>query len=208
MFFVSDIPPELPVMEARVMCSVEAGARYQLPYDLIFAISLTEGGKAGSKVKNKNGTYDLGYMQFNTAYLESLYPYGITDLDVLGNTCYPFHLAAWRISQHLQEQTNDDLLTKIAYYHSRTEKFNTNYQQKLLENIDKIYEYKDLIEKYEQRYQIKINQQYAKTQVIQEDETFDLSNLVLEPKADDATLANFLANTRLVIIPERVRGEQ
>ena len=168
---------------------------------------MTEGGKAGSKVKNKNGTYDLGFMQFNTAYLKTLHKYGITDLDVLGNTCYPFHLAAWRISQHLQEQNNDDLLTKVANYHSRTDTFNTKYQQKLLENIDKIYDYQDLIEKYEQRYQAKINQQYAKTKLEVDHNKAHYTKEFLEPRADDVTIANYLAQTRLMIIPER-RGEK
>ena len=45
LMWISDIPPEMPLPEARIMCSVEAAERYQVPPDLVFAIALTEGGE-------------------------------------------------------------------------------------------------------------------------------------------------------------------
>lgn len=214
MFYISDIPPEMPIAEARVMCSVEAAARYHLPADLIFAVSLTEGGKPGMSVKNTNGTFDLGYMQFNTAYLKSLKGYGITEVDVLANTCYPFHLAAWRISQHIEEDTGDDLLTRIAYYHSRTQKFNEIYQQRLVENAERFYDYPEYIDLYEKRYRQKLyftlhgmkrKSRDTGTADNEETESVEVSSdpELLVPRADDASWAWFTAtNCQQVIIPE------
>ena len=202
MFYVSDIPPEMPVTEARVMCSIEAAARYKLPADLIFAISLTEGGKAGTVSKNKNGTFDLGFMQFNTSYLNTLKGYGIKESDVLASTCYPFHLAAWRINAHLEESGPEDLLTKVAYYHSRTEKYNEIYQQRLVENAQKFFDHIELIEKYEKRCKEKLLLAQGKIATKSNEKTVTNYEL-LEPKADDATIAQYLSNSSaLVIIPE------
>lgn len=137
MFPISDLPPEVPIYEIRVYCSVEAAIHYTMPADLIYGIALTEGGNFNSKVRNKNGTYDLGFMQFNTSYLNTLKSDGIKANDVMKNNCYPFHLAAWRIKNHLLEDDSSDNLKKVAYYHSRTEKYNQIYQKKLKQNIRK-----------------------------------------------------------------------
>ena len=131
--WISDIPPEMPLPEARIMCSVEAAERYQVPPDLVFAIALTEGGEPFMVSANTNGTADLGLLQFNTAYLKTLAGQGVSTEAVQSRTCYPFHLAAWRLQQHLQEPGADEL-TKAACYHSRTPKLNAKYRAKLLVN--------------------------------------------------------------------------
>lgn len=136
--FISTLPPDMPVEEVRMYCSVEASVNMDVPAPLLFAVSMVEGGKPDTASKNRNGTSDLGYMQFNTAYLKTLARYGIKASDVQNNTCYSFHLAAWRIHQHLDEQ-GEDLYTKVAYYHSRTPEYNEIYARKLrsyAENFD------------------------------------------------------------------------
>lgn len=134
LFPISDLPPQMPVQDVRVYCSVEAAIHYDMPADLIYGVSLTEGGSSDSKVRNSNGTFDLGYMQFNTAYLKTLSNEGVNADDVVKKNCYPFHLAAWRIKNHLLEP-GTDLLQKVAFYHSRTPKFNNIYKKKLQQNI-------------------------------------------------------------------------
>jgi hypothetical protein len=81
---------------------------------------------------NANGTRDIGLMQFNTRYLESMAPYGIRAVDVAGTDCYPFDLAAWRIAGHLARDPGD-LWTRAANYHSRTARYNAVYRQKLVQ---------------------------------------------------------------------------
>lgn len=134
---ISDLPPEMPIAEVRYYCSVEASLRYGLPPELVYAVSLNEGGSPGLRSKNKNGTEDLGYMQFNTSYLAKLASYGISAEDVQSNSCYPFHLAAWRLRGHLEEPGDQDMFTKAAYYHSRTPTYNEIYRNKLMVNAAK-----------------------------------------------------------------------
>lgn len=131
---ISDLPPTIPIDDARIYCSVEAAARYFQPSEPVYAVALTEGGRPGIAVLNTNGTYDLGYMQFNTAYLKTLSRAGVKVSDVQKNSCYPFHLAAWRIRGHLEERSGADVFTKAAWYHSRTPEYNIIYRGKLIEN--------------------------------------------------------------------------
>ena len=53
------------------MCSVIAAVKYDVPANIILAVAEIEGGKPGRYVENTNGTYDVGTMQFNTAYLQT-----------------------------------------------------------------------------------------------------------------------------------------
>lgn len=152
---ISYIPDTMPFDEARIMCSVEAGHRYELDPAIIYAVALNEGGSPDSVRKNTNGTEDLGIMQFNTAYLKELSDFGITKADVQAKTCYPFHLAAWRIKQHIEEDSNNDLLTKISNYHSRTPKFNQIYKKRLIENLKLFNTKRAIAAKYEKLLKIR-----------------------------------------------------
>ena len=69
-----DLPPD---MRERVICSIKAVQKYEIPFKILLAIAEKEGGKPGQWVRNSNGTHDVGTMQFNTAYLQDLSKYGI-----------------------------------------------------------------------------------------------------------------------------------
>lgn len=123
-----DLPP--PVQE-RVVCSISAAVKYEVPANIILAIAEKEAGKPGQWVKNSNGTHDVGPMQFNTSYLTELGRYGITANDVATAGCYSFDLAAWRLRQHIRNDKGD-LWTRAANYHSRTPQYNTHYRTDLI----------------------------------------------------------------------------
>jgi hypothetical protein len=114
--FLADIPSHL---QERVVCSISAAVKYEVPANLVLAVAEKEAGKPGQWVRNSNGTHDVGPMQFNTTYLRDLARYGITANDVAAAGCYPFDLAAWRLRMHLRNDKSD-LWTKAANYHSRT----------------------------------------------------------------------------------------
>lgn len=122
-----DLPPNL---QERVVCSIVAAVKYEVPANVLLAIAEKEGGKPGEKSKNSNGTYDFGAMQFNTVYLADLKAHGITPDDALAPGCYPYDLAAWRLRTHLQKDSGD-VWTRAANYHSKTPKYNTIYQADL-----------------------------------------------------------------------------
>lgn len=70
-----DLPPD---MQERIVCSITAAVKYEIPANILLAIAEKEGGKPGQWVNNRNGTHDVGSMQFNTKYLQDLSKYGIT----------------------------------------------------------------------------------------------------------------------------------
>jgi len=125
---IADLPPQL---QERVVCSISAAAKYEVPANLILAIAQKEAGKPGQWVRNSNGTSDVGTMQFNTAYLSTLARYGITAEDVAQSGCYPYDLAAWRIRGHLKHDAGD-FWTRAANYHSRTPVYNAVYRADLM----------------------------------------------------------------------------
>lgn len=129
MIDVSDLPPQ---MQERVVCSIAAANKYQLPANILLAVAEREGGKPGQWVRNKNGTHDVGSMQFNTAYLRSLERYGITPEAVAQPGCYSYYLAAWRIKRHIVYDKNGDIWTKVANYHSYTPRYNTIYRAAII----------------------------------------------------------------------------
>jgi hypothetical protein len=123
-----DLPPQ---MQERVVCSISAAIKYEVPANIMLAVAEKEAGKPGQWVRNTNGTHDVGAMQFNTQYLSDLSRYGITANDVAAAGCYAFDLAAWRLRMHIRNDKGD-LWTKVANYHSRTDKYNTIYRADLM----------------------------------------------------------------------------
>jgi hypothetical protein len=123
-----DLSPDLP---ERVACSIQAAVRYEVPANILLAIAEKEGGKPGQWMRNTNDTYDVGPMQFNTAYLSDLAKYGITPEHVAQQGCYSYALAAWSIHMHIRND-RDDLWTKVANYHSYTPHLNAAYRIDLM----------------------------------------------------------------------------
>lgn len=131
-----------PAEQASVICAVAAATRYSVPVNIFLAVVEKEGGKPGQYVKNKNGTYDIGPLQFNTSYVKTLSKYGITYKSVEGhnNSCYPYYLAAWRIKQHINND-HGDIYQKVSNYHSRTHHYNAIYREDLIKRSEKLAAY-------------------------------------------------------------------
>ena len=123
-----DFPPD---MQERVVCSIAAAVKYEIPANILLAIAEKENGKPGQRVRNRNGTHDVGAMQFNTAYLQDLSKYGITPEHVANAGCYAYDLAAWRVRLHIKNDKGD-IWTRAANYHSRTPKYNLKYRSDLI----------------------------------------------------------------------------
>lgn len=134
-----DMPP---IQQERVLCSIYAAVKNDVPVNIILAVAEKENGKPGQWVKNTNGSYDIGPMQFNTAYLKDLNKYGINTSDV-SSGCYPYDLAAWRIRNHI-DQDHGSYWTKVANYHSKTSKYNEIYRKDLVQKSLKWAEWVDL----------------------------------------------------------------
>lgn len=127
---IPDFPDMPPRQQDMVTCAIKAATAYEVPVNLLLAIAEKESGRPGQWVRNTNGTYDVGTMQFNTAYLAELKPFGIEAHHVAASGCYPYALAAWRVRHHLKHDQGD-VWTRAANYHSRTPAFNARYRYDL-----------------------------------------------------------------------------
>ncbi|MBX3630635.1 MAG: conjugal transfer protein TrbN [Nitrosomonas sp.] len=123
-------------MQERVVCSITAAIKYEIPANILLAIAEKGGGKPGQWVRNSNGTHDVGSLHFNTAYLQDLSRYGITADHVAQAGCYAYDLAAWRVRQHIKNDRGD-IWTKAANYHSRTPEYNSKYRADLIARAPK-----------------------------------------------------------------------
>lgn len=131
---VADLPPHL---HERVTCSIAASLQYQVPANIMLALAEKEGGKPGMWKRNTNATYDVGVMQFNTAYLADLGKlYGITPEHVAAAGCYPYQLAAWRVRMHIKRDSGD-IWKRAANYHSRNDPYNATYRADLIRRAGK-----------------------------------------------------------------------
>ena len=121
------------MIPVAVLCALAAAAHYRIPADALLAVYSVEGGHAYTWSPDSNGTADVGELQFNTAYLQSLRRFGITPKDVEGHSCYPWFLAAWRIrGQLIHAGPHTGFWTAIAHYHSETPAIAAAYRRKLL----------------------------------------------------------------------------
>jgi Transglycosylase SLT domain len=125
---LADLPPQL---HERVVCSIAAAVKYEIPANIVLAVAEKEGGKPGRWVRNSDGSHDVGTMQFNTSYLRDLAQYGITARDVATAGCYPYDLAAWRLRGHIKNDAGD-IWTRAANYHSRSPQHNATYRADLM----------------------------------------------------------------------------
>ena len=117
---------------ALIWCALAASVRYDVPADALLSVYSVERGGTDTWSHDANGTYDVGPLQFNTAYLASLRKFGITPRAVEGKTCYPWFLAAWRIHDQLVEDRGG-FWTRVARYHSATPRYVATYRRQLLE---------------------------------------------------------------------------
>lgn len=129
--YISIANLQIDEIKERVVCSVVAAVKYDVPANIVLAVAEVENGKPGRYVRNTNGTYDVGPMQFNTDYLANLARYGIRPKDVAKAGCYSYELAAWRLRGHIHNDAGD-VWTRAANYHSRTPKYNAIYRAKLI----------------------------------------------------------------------------
>ena len=84
-------------------CWQEAGERYGINPELLYAIAKTETGVNPHKLNyNKNGTYDIGLMQINSGWLPALAKFGITSSH-LWDSCTNINVGAWILAGNIRQ---------------------------------------------------------------------------------------------------------
>jgi len=112
-------------------CLQQAADHYRVPVALVRAILKTEGGRPGQAVRNTNGSYDLGPMQINTAWLPTLQMRGITLPMVRDDYCVNVAVGTWILAREMQrippQASTGQVWQAVAGYHSRTPEHNARY---------------------------------------------------------------------------------
>lgn len=126
----------MPVMPVPLHCINEAAMKYHVSAKLIMSVLVTERGKVGQIVRNKNGTYDIGPAQINSSWLPELKKYNITQSDIQYNACINVTVAAWILSKKIAQ--GDGFLEGVGDYNSHTYSFNKSYIEKVRVNFTKI----------------------------------------------------------------------
>lgn len=87
--------------QANAACFEDAAKRYQIPVELLKAISTVESnGNPNAINHNKGGSVDYGHMQVNDWWLPKLAPYGIT-VEKLKDPCINTNVGAWILAQSI-----------------------------------------------------------------------------------------------------------
>ena len=123
-----DMPP---IPQERLICAMAAAEHHAIPANIVLAVAQQEAGRPGQWVANRNGSFDVGAMQFNTAFLKGLARYGIAPGDIAAASCYAYELTAWRLRRHLLHDRGD-LWTRISNYHSYPPQYSARYRTQLL----------------------------------------------------------------------------
>jgi len=108
------LPPYAHLDKEAVQCVAQASLRYSVPELLLHSILMKENGRTGKCSKNRNGTYDCGLAQINTAWLPHFAKYGITPDILYGNACVNIQASAYILRWNF-ERKPDWYRATIAY---------------------------------------------------------------------------------------------
>lgn len=119
----------IAINDVPMSCINQAAIQYSVPASLIISVLKAENGHKNSATANKNGTYDYGPMQINTAWLKTLARYGYTVDDLRYNACLNVNAGTWILAKALL--SNKLLWQGIGNYHSYSLLQNKMYRIKV-----------------------------------------------------------------------------
>lgn len=121
---------------ANPNCTWESVAvKYSVNPYLLYAIATTESGLRPNIVSkpNSNGSYDIGLMQINSSWLPKLKRMGITEANLLNDSCTNLEVGAWILADNMQRHGNT--WTAVGAYNAVTDSKRVVYAKKVLNNL-------------------------------------------------------------------------
>lgn len=106
-----DLPP----------CASDIAEHYGVPYEMVAAVRVVEGGKVGVRNGPRfNGSFDLGPMQINSWWFQDhkhnlTKRFGITEHDVQYKYCSNIAVGVWILAKNLNAYGNDWSKALSAY---------------------------------------------------------------------------------------------
>ena len=96
-------PSGIPFQSGATPCWDDAARYHGLDPWLPYAVAYVESTHNPNIISkpNRNGTYDIGLMQINSAHLPTLRRYGITQ-STLKNACASTYVGAWIMAQNIR----------------------------------------------------------------------------------------------------------
>ena len=109
----------------RADCWGEAEARFAVSRWLLLAIAQNESGMDPARLhRNADGSYDIGLMQINSAWLPRLRPYGI-GITELRDPCVNLNVGAWILANDFA--VYGKTWRAVGAYNARSESLRIRY---------------------------------------------------------------------------------
>ncbi|MGC8475137.1 MAG: lytic transglycosylase domain-containing protein [Acetobacteraceae bacterium] len=126
----------MPVIRTLAACMMAVAAQYHLPPLALPAIHAVEGGRVGAVVADRNGSFDLGYMQINSLWVPALarvtgWPRAVVFRDLARAPCFNI-AAAGAILRLYIDQAHGNVLAALGDYHSHTPLRHARYLHRVL----------------------------------------------------------------------------
>lgn len=124
----------LSVTSVSAFCFEEAGARYQISPLVLYAIAKQESSfNPNARNINANGTYDFSIMQINSSHLDELAAMGISEQDLIKNSCQAVYVGAWYLARNMNEFKGkpDAFWSAIGAYNAGTGKKVKNQNKRM-----------------------------------------------------------------------------
>ena len=126
---VANVSTKADLSSEIAVCIATAAHQYDLDPLLLLAIKYVEtANRIDMPIRyNKNGSRDIGLMQINTVWKDTLKQYGIeyADLEI---PCTNVAVGAWILATHIKRK---GLWEGVGAYHSNTPHLSRRYQSKV-----------------------------------------------------------------------------
>jgi Transglycosylase SLT domain. len=129
--------------DRTIRACIDASAQlYHLPPALFLIILHVEGGRPGFVTGNTNSTVDIGPMQINQIWLPTLARHWhattrATFRAIRDNFCANVAAGGWILARSIRE-ADGHLWQGVAYYHSRTRRYQSAYLRAVLREVTRL----------------------------------------------------------------------